>query len=157
MISSAHVFVGAAAGVATGNPYLALLAGVASHHLMDMVPHWDVGSFYAPADTPDKLSPRDLIIATVDGLASIAFVYLMVRNFGGNDPWTLVAGSVGGVLPDVWHHIPLWKGWTRRVSQGWLRFHDENHSTVKQSKMFWGVATQLVAVALSWWILTVLR
>ena len=45
MLFTSHAIVGAAVGVAAGNPYYGFLGGIASHHVLDAIPHFDQGTF----------------------------------------------------------------------------------------------------------------
>ena len=83
MTGSVHAAIGAALGRVVKNKPLALLVGIASHGVGDLIPHHDMG----PAETP-------VVFAT---LGKIALVH------GWNSPqfW----GALGGVLPDF-EHIP---------------------------------------------------
>lgn len=157
MLSIPHVFVGAAVGVATGNPVAGLLAGVISHHLLDAVPHWDAGSFYPPTFDPVEPNRRDVLIAAGDSLLAVGLLWWLAVNYGGSSVASLVAGGIGGLIPDVWHHIPLWKSWTRRTTAGWMRLHERWHRTVEQRQMWWGLLTQAAAIGLAWWYLAVVR
>ena len=159
MLSIAHVFVGAAVGAATGNPVVAVLAGVLSHHLLDQIPHWDVGSFYAPDFDTDEPNRRDYLIAAVDGLSAAGILWWLAVTYSFGAWIPLVAGGVGGLLPDLWHHIPLWKKWTRTapITCRWFELHDHFHWTVPQSMMWWGLATQFAVISLAWWWLALPR
>lgn len=156
-MSTAHVVVGAAVGAAVGNPVGGLLLGILSHHLLDLIPHWDVGSFYAPTFDPPKLTRRDVLIAAVDGLVAVGLLWFMAVTFGGSQVWALVAGGVGGLLPDIWHHIPWWKSRSRQITKRWFSLHERWHWTVAQSQMGWGLLTQVVAIGLAWWWLASVR
>lgn len=83
MTGSVHAAIGAMIGRRLRNKPLALIVGIGSHALGDMVPHHDMG----PAETP-------LVFAT---LAHIAL------RHGWNSPpfWA----ALGAVLPDF-EHIP---------------------------------------------------
>lgn len=157
MLSTAHVVVGMAVGAATGSPVVGLVAGILSHHLMDIVPHWDSGSFYAPTFDVVEPNRRDLLIATADALVAIGLFVAALNQFGQGQPWPLIAGAAGGLLPDLWHHIPLWSRWSRRVTARWFGIHNHFHHTVEQKQMVWGLLTQVVAVVLGWWWLGLVR
>ena len=55
MLFTTHSVVGAAAGAATGDPYLGFAAGVLSHHVLDAIPHFDQGTFYLERSGPQYL------------------------------------------------------------------------------------------------------
>lgn len=160
MLSTFHVFAGAAVGVATGNPLTAFLAGAVSHHFTDLLPHWDPGSFYAPQPGPEDLRGRGLWVAVGDNIVAVGVIIWLGQRFGAQyDPRILVSGAIGGIFPDLWHHIPWWKRWTRRqpVTREWFRLHKLLHWTVPARMWALGVATQIGVAAASWWFLTIYR
>ena len=80
MIASVHAVVGASIGKLAGEPKGALAAGVASHLLMDLLPHKD---FDARTEA-FLLAPTMAIIAWKFGLTSSEFV-----------------GAFGAIAPDL--------------------------------------------------------
>jgi len=158
MLSLPHVIIGSAAGLATGGPVGAFLGGIVSHHLMDMVPHYDVGTFYWKKKMPENWARRDIIIATVDFvLAMFALWWLWSQAVGfGNLSSLIFWGGLGGVFPDIWHHTPFWKKYTRKmsVSAGWYRFHNTFHATIPPKYAWFGIFTQLVFVLFGLFIIS---
>lgn len=153
MLLTVHVFVGAAAGIASQQPAVGFLAGVVSHHIMDMVPHWDPASWHFPKKD-FTLTRRDYSVAAADLIvAFLAAIWLIW--FIDLPRLQLLAfwGLVGGVLPDLVHHIPLWKAVTRRYTAVWFRFHSLFHATINPRYAWFGVVTQLVALGLAWWVI----
>jgi hypothetical protein len=82
MKGTTHALVGGLAGALTGQPGAAFVAGVASHVLLDVVPHHD--------------DNRTLHLIA-DGCAALAVLILAVvmRNM------SMAAGVIGGVIPDL--------------------------------------------------------
>ncbi len=166
MISTAHVLIGGAVGMAVGaathSPALALVAGVASHFAMDSIPHLD----HPPA--PHKnghlvWTPAIWIFAFVDtGLAAIITFALWYTHFGYPTFSPFLAGALGGVLPDLIDNVPFWNHWFRPLL-GFKQFHAFHESThtfwrrilpmPQEAKLptwwLWGIVTQLVAAGLS--------
>jgi len=155
MFLSVHVFVGAAAGIATKNPMVGFFAGLVSHHLMDMIPHWDPGVFYFP-EKDHGLSKRDLTIAAIDfGLCLIIMYtlarYIDVATLRGPAIW----GMIGSIVPDIWHNIPWWEKYARDlpILCYWYRFHRLFHATISPQYWWFGVVTQIVMVIVGWLII----
>lgn len=86
MIQLAHVASGALAGRTRGGILDALLAGVAAHGAMDLVPHGEVHDDAFEAATA---AAGVLAIAARHGFAS-----------------PVTWGAIGGVLPDLEHVLP---------------------------------------------------
>lgn len=82
MKGTTHALVGGLAGALTGYPGAAFAAGVATHVLLDVLPHQD--------------EERTLyIIADACGALAVLALAVAVRNM------SLAAGVIGGVLPDL--------------------------------------------------------
>jgi len=92
MLVTNHVLSGALIGAATGRPEVALGAGIASHFVLDAVPHWgDWGN-----DT--ALFMR---VAVRDGLTGLAVMGAFAAVAPPRVRLAVVAGMVGAALPDL--------------------------------------------------------
>jgi hypothetical protein len=167
MIFTPHAVVGAAVGVATGNPVSGFAAGFVSHHLLDMVPHFDQGTFRlkrvrAPylgtsADYGhEQFTKRDWIMLFIDwAIAAILFSIIFTSLPASIWPLILI-GALGGITPDLIGSSPLWspqleeKFKSAKIYKG---FHTFFHFTVPPSLIWLGIATQIVAVGLSMFFL----
>ncbi len=158
MISSTHITTGAALGLAVGsiipNPYIAipvaLVVGVVSHHILDMIPHTDPGSFRKDPNDSSAAKPEELWFALPDNVISTAVI---VAIFLLKEPsWPMLFGAVGGNLPDVWHNVGFWSDYTRhRVLPKYFELHEKNHFTARDGLIPLGIATNLVLIVLSLW------
>jgi hypothetical protein len=163
MITIAHVLVGGAVGLATGNPVAALVAGTASHFVLDMVPHLDVHP-EAPRDEEDNIifTPALYIQAFADVLiAAVIVCVFWVTYFDFPAITPFVIGAFGGFLPDLIDNVPFWKYQFRRLPGGmalhnfheWT--HDIWHARFPMTKYWWlGTLTQVITVGLCWSFLT---
>lgn len=86
MIQLAHAAAGAIGGSGADTRFGALLAGLASHATLDVVPHGEV---------------HDARFEAVTGAAALAIIVL---RRGPSSPMTW--GAVGGLLPDLEHVLP---------------------------------------------------
>jgi hypothetical protein len=87
MFTLTHLAVGGALGGWTGHGGTAFAVGVASHAVLDVVPHYDI---------------RDVRVDV--GLLVAAVAALWVLGYG---PTPVFWGAAGGVLPDL--EILLWR------------------------------------------------
>lgn len=159
MISSAHITSGAALGLLIGAAVpdqaiaipLALVAGLGSHHLLDMIPHTDPGSFRSPDDHgPTK--PKEMLFALPDNLIATALVLYVF--FVHQSSWPMLLGAVGGNLPDVLHNVDAWSDFARqRFLPGYYRFHQQFHWTARGNQVPVGILTNLLVITGSAWIL----
>jgi hypothetical protein len=86
-----HVLSGALIGAVTRRPAPAFAAGVASHFVLDAVPHWG-----------DWASTRHFLRAAVpDGLISLAAMGAIAALSPAERRLAVVAGMTGAALPDI--------------------------------------------------------
>jgi hypothetical protein len=95
-----HVLSGALIGVLARRPLPAFAAGVASHFVLDAVPHWgDWGS-----------QRRFLRVAVPDGLVSLAVMGALTAASPPGRRAAVLAGMTGAALPDADKPAKLWFG-----------------------------------------------
>lgn len=90
----AHALVGAALGPTTGSAEGAFAAGLASHTLLDAMPHWEYG----------VLTQVVLLV----GAGAI-----IRQEYDRTGDVRLIAGAIGGLLPDL-EHVLRRLGWRSR-------------------------------------------
>jgi hypothetical protein len=111
-----HVLSGALIGAVTRRPGPAFAAGVASHFVLDAVPHWgDWGS-----------KRRFLQVAVPDGLISLAVMGAVAALSPAERRPAVVAGMAGATLPDIDKPTKLLFGWSP-----WPRVVDEFHQRIQ--------------------------
>lgn len=162
MMIVGHTAIGVATGLALSNPVAAFAVGVVSHHIADYIPHFDPGSFYTGQPwrlrTAREYSSIDWLIVTVDVLLTIALVVFLAQSISPDQTSAVVGGVLGANLPDLVHNVPFWNKQTRKI--GWIRWWQDNihrrfQTTVPLSHWQFGVATQVVTIALvTWYTLT---
>ena len=102
MLLTNHVVSGALIGALARRPRPAFAAGVASHFVLDAVPHWG-----------DWGSPRTFLrVAVPDGLISLALIGALAAASAPERRLAVVAGMAGAALPDVDKPTKLWFGWS---------------------------------------------
>jgi len=146
---STHIAVGAAVGYVTKNPALGFLAGYASHHLIDALPHTDGGSLEV---SPDKFLQNKsiIIIVSIDFIALLIIAYICYMLHGLNAP--MVWGAVGAAIPDLIDNMPFWSVRLRQIFpfNYYHRFHEFLHYTIKNNTWAWaGVLIQLILIFVS--------
>jgi hypothetical protein len=113
-----HVLSGALIGAVVRRPVPAFAAGVASHFVLDAVPHWgDWGSIR-----------RFLQVAVPDGLISLAAMGTLATLAPAERRPAVLAGMIGAALPDVDKPAKLWFGrspWPRAVDEFHIRIQPE--------------------------------
>lgn len=90
MLSLTHASAGALVGEFIGNPFLAFLAGVAVHFIMDKIPHF----------WPESEQKKGKIII-LDTIFSTIFILLLVLIPQTSNA-SIIAGALGGVSVDFY-------------------------------------------------------
>ncbi len=100
MLLTNHVLSGALIGALARRPLPAFALGVASHFVLDAVPHWgDWGS-----------ERRFLQVAVPDGLISLAIMGAIAAATPSDGRLAVLAGMTGAALPDIDKPSNLWFG-----------------------------------------------
>jgi len=100
MLLTNHVLSGALIGALARRPLPAFAAGVASHFVLDAVPHWgDWGS-----------RRRFLRVAVRDGLVSLAAMGALAAVSPPDRRLAVLAGMAGAALPDLDTPAKPWFG-----------------------------------------------
>ena len=100
MYISVHAAAGAAIGQFIGNPIIAFIAGIASHFLLDIIPHGDENiNKWKFFKSPFK---RLLAASMIDFFVLFVFLIIWMRlNFDISQLNGMVAGMAGGIAPDA--------------------------------------------------------
>ncbi|MEK7649574.1 MAG: hypothetical protein AAB367_01230 [Patescibacteria group bacterium] len=147
MILVTHSIIGSAVvntAVSVGG---AFAAGVLSHYLFDMIPHWHYHvpkikeiSLRVPGSQPAKITKallRDIQWVALDLSAGFILSFLF---FGGS--WLVIAaGAFGAVLPDLM--VGAAKFWPQRLLILHDKFHRWNHTDIRlDDRPILGISTQ---------------
>ena len=166
MIATSHVLISGAVGVAVGsvtkNPAAALVAGLATHLLCDMLPHLDSPPNIKFNKDGEAVWDRGLyIFAITDSLIALIAVLLIWYfkfKFFYFSPFAW--GAFGGYLPDLIDNFPLWRDAVHQtpVFKQFHEFHlwiHDNWRRYYPMPQYWvlGILTQIVTVVPSLWFL----
>jgi hypothetical protein len=124
MVITPHAVAGAVVARPLSSAPIALAAGMATHVMLDRIPHQDY-------------SPAALALLSADAALAATLTHRLSRA----NPTVMTAGAIGGVLPDVAQAIERALGLniTRAA-------HRANHTTVVWPRWA-GVSSQLVTLA----------
>jgi len=135
----AHALTGAFIGQAAASPPLAFLGGLASHVVLDAIPH-------AEGDTFREIPSISFGVVHVEaaielGLAALGLWWVATRCASAQ-PVALALGALGGLLPDLIDQPLL-------MLRGRLLLHRKAwHRTLPRDRAVIGVLTQLALLAL---------
>jgi hypothetical protein len=152
VLETPHVIVGAAIATKVGNPALAIPLALASHFVLDKIPHWNphLNSETERYGNPTKGS-TNLVIADVS-LSVISGVFIASRVLPdlGRSVVILIACLIS-VLPDVVEGPYFFLGIRSSLVKRWIKFQK---SLQVDTTIIPGLLTQLATViAAFWWIL----
>ena len=134
MLLTNHVLSGAVIGALARRPVPAFVAGVASHFVLDAIPHWG-----------DWESKRHFVhVATRDGLTSLAIMGTLTAAAPADRRLAVLAGMAGAALPDADKPARLWFGWSP-----WPRAVDRFHSGIQHESRRRAYVEVLAASVLS--------
>ena len=152
MLETPHVAIGAAIAVKIGNPYLALPLALASHFVLDRIPHWNP-HFYTEMKKLGKPSSKSTTLAIIDSLAALGLGLAIAASAlpDTGRAAIILAACLLAVLPD---QIKTPFFFLKETRKGWLkRYVLWERSLQVDGPVFWGNLTQLaVTLASLWWI-----
>jgi hypothetical protein len=161
MTLATHAITGAAvASFVPQNPFLGFALGFASHFAIDAIPHYDypiLSDSIHPQKNElrmkfDRLFFRDAVHFTLDACVGIAIAIAMAMFAQPHDNLlaiTLIAGSIGGILPDPLQFVS--KKIRHEPLTSLQRFHKWIHADwhLRDTGHLWtGIISQSVLVAL---------
>lgn len=139
MITSPHAAVGAVIGTLAPNPIVAVPLAIASHYLLDTVPHWQ--ETLAPY-IPNK---KTYIRITIDITLAIGIVILLVR-WNPSHASSIWIGAITANVPDLDSLLTLYPEVLKR---GMIKKYWDWHCKIQNETSGWhGIWTQLAVVAL---------
>lgn len=138
MTATAHALAGAALVSFIPNSSVALPMAFASHFVLDLVPHWDTGTYRR-----EKSPRRFLVESVIDLLLGFGLSFLL---FGSKvNPYLLTAGILVSQLPD-WLEAPyLFLGWKFPPFSTVKAFQSKLHF---KKSLPWGFVSQVVVITL---------
>lgn len=156
MIATNHMLAGAVVATAVQQPLLVALLAVASHFVLDMVPHFGVHEDKDPV-TRNRNPWFQFMLALDLTLVAALLVLLPFVMHGVVSPWILLAGMVLAWIPDsVWvhHFIRTHRGHTKHSHGRISRFHQriqwfERPIGITVEILFFGGAAMLLGLNLT--------
>lgn len=151
MLELPHTVVGAAIAAKVGNPALALPLALASHFVVDMLPHWNP-HLNKELKEHGRVTTRSTVFVAVDvvgslfaGSAIASTVLPDITHF-----WIVILGAFLAVLPDV-VEAPYF--FLRKEYAFVGRLIAFQKSIQNDAPPLVGIATQIVLVAAAlWWV-----
>ena len=147
------MLVGAAIAAKVGNPALALPLALASHFVLDLLPHTNP-SIYTRVQSGQPISKNTRRIIFIDSLISLIVGSLIAATFLPDigKSITILLGAFLAVLPDV-IEIPYY--FLRSRNPLMVRYVEFSRLLQNDVPLIPGTLTQIaVSAAALWWIFT---
>jgi len=137
MLVLPHVATGAALGALIGDPFIVIPAAIASHFILDAIPHWqETMAPYTPTWKTYTRIPLDI------GLAVGLVIYAI--SLQPDLMPAIVLGAIFASAPDldvITIKLP-------ELQRGFVKRYWDWHCKIQQeTTSLWGVATQLTVLA----------
>ena len=149
MMALPHMLAGAAIGKLVRRPWVAYPAALASHFVLDVVPHLDPhGMFGAPRG---GLTVSEATVSGADFvLAAVLITWLAWRQ---PERGVILGAAFCAIIIDLVNNVPPWGHWFRmgRYTGGISTWHHGIQHNLKPDQWPLGISTQLVVCALSLW------
>lgn len=150
MIELPHAVVGAAIATKVANPALALPLALASHFVLDLLPHWNP-HLNREMKSHGKITSRTTAIIIADVILSlVAGFYIASQALPDTGRFiTIVAGAFMAALPDIIEGPYFFFGWKNQWIQRLIKFQS---SMQFNTSFIPGVLTQVAVLAAAlWW------
>lgn len=151
MLETPHVALGAAIAIKVGNPYLAIPLALASHFLLEKVPHWNPHLNTEMKKYGHLTNKTRLIIALDTTLALGLGIFIAFKALPNSSLSLLViASSFAAIIPDLLESPYFIFGIRNKYIQRWIALQKKIQI---DTTPFWGILTQIVVLSSTlYWI-----
>ena len=146
MILTPHILSGAAVASQISNPFAMMIAAMAVHHILDMIPHWDYEIHSSRRRAAQKIA-LDIAIA---GIITLLFIW----NLPLEKQFHILLGGFFGVLPDGFLFLYYASG--EKIFRRYIKFHHFWHRLITKkegSLSFIRVLPQIAVAIISIYLL----
>ena len=151
MIIVAHSLVGAAVATKTDNLAVAFLLGMATHFILDAIPHLDPGTIFNPFGKPNVKWPKVVYLFVLLDFAITATIFYLLRDHP--DLNLMIFGALGAVSIDVIENFPIKVIRDLPVFRQIQWLHRKVHFWLPTEKWYWGAITSTIVIGGTIWYL----
>lgn len=151
MLETPHVALGVAIALKTGNPWVAIPLSLASHFLLERVPHWNP-HLNTEIKTYGKLTNKTKFIIAIDTTLALALgLFIAYKALPDTNLFlTIILSAFTSILPDLLESPYFFFGVKNKYMKWWI---DLQKSIQVDATPFWGILTQVVVLsACIFWI-----
>lgn len=125
MFLTVHSATGALIGDSIGNPFFAFLLGMASHFLLDRIPHFDPSGYEDFETKPIRLTRAGKKYVTIVFIDTFFVgIFLLILFKKQQHPYPAMFGALGTVAPDYL------MGLAKLTKNKWLLIYDSFHRRI---------------------------
>jgi ABC-type arginine transport system permease subunit len=153
VLESPHVAVGAAIATKIPNPFISLPLVLASHIILDRIPHWNPHS-YTEMQKDGHISKFTTKIALADVALSLVIGFFIASRSLPNYNRAIIVliASFLSVLPDLAKAPYFLLHYKKGLIKKWVDFE---RSLQVEIDPFWGNLTQIIMIAASlFWVMS---
>lgn len=145
MLELPHTVVGAAIAAKIGNPALSLPIALASHFVLDLLPHWNP-HLNTELKNHGKITSRTTLFVATDVFLSLAGGLLIASTVlpDTNRFILVILGALMGILPDLIEAPYFFLGLRWEPIERLIKFQK---SIQNDARPFLGVLTQVILLA----------
>jgi len=163
MILASHIIVSGLLGAKTNNYFLAIIFGLLSHYILDLIPHWDSylsPEFKAKAKAEDgkfikeKFFWEEISKTVIDVSIGLGLLFIFLENSSYINITAVFISVFFGILPDPLQLLYLMTKW--RFIKWNFDFQEFIHFSIhsKINQKFWpGIIIQAITAALVFLVL----
>ena len=138
-----HTLLGGLIGLHFNSIALIIFLGIASHFLIDSIPHWDgfvtdnhKGNFRKNYQV--NFNRKLLLIGAIDGIVAIYLLIFMYDKFNSTH---LIVGCMASIFPDILSAGYLTKFKIQKHYKKFLQFHN---NIQRETGLLFGILTQAI-------------
>jgi hypothetical protein len=151
MLETAHVAAGAAIATKIPNPFIAIPLALASHFVLEKVPHWNP-HLNTEKKRYGKITKKSTRIVIADASLALivgSFIALRMLPDTGHTA-TILASCFIAALPDIVEGPYFFLNFQNKMLEKWVIFQK---SIQVDTSIIPGLLTQITTLALSlWWV-----
>lgn len=130
MIQSAHILTGAAIASIAPNPWVAVPAALASHYILDLVPHKEYAIEHLHMLAAEGKYGWAMLFDLGKGLLDVFFGIMVVILLTNGATWPLIVAFVA-VIPDLFHPVDI--AFARRHGLPYPQFHENPYDQIRKN------------------------
>lgn len=152
MLAINHTLVGAAIGSQTDNIPVTVGLCIASHFVLDFLPHVDPGT---EINGKEMRFTTKYFLAGIDVLASLIIIFLVLKLRPELNKATVITGVVAALAVDIIFNVPFWMSWFRKTRpfSKIHNFHELIHKPLQKYQFSIGIPLQILIIVVSIWLL----